>query len=75
MAKDFFYEPRHIRLAVTGITGLRVVANLLKRAPRLLGIIATKSFAEEFAHAPAVALGQSFGLASQFRREADGVNP
>jgi hypothetical protein len=73
-AANLFDEARHVRLGIARIPAGRILADLLQRPSRLLRIIAAKSFAEEFAHGPAVALGKSFCFQRQIRRETDRVN-
>jgi hypothetical protein len=59
---DLFDEAWYFGFRVTGIAAVRIFADLLQLFARLLSILGTERFAEEFAHRATIALGQGFGL-------------
>ena len=59
---DLLDEAWYVRFRVSGIAAVRIFADLLQRFARLLSILGTERFAEEFAHRATIALGQGFGL-------------
>src|ERR1700686_5829360 len=53
---DLLDDAWYVGFRVTGIAAVRIFADLLQRFARLLSVIGTERFAEEFAHRATVAL-------------------